>query len=81
MAVTYFVALPFIRTDEGAAPGKAEECPNATSAIRRAEGMSRMPEHAGAFAFKRSGDPDVGNFEGAAILKTFGEVPADLDEL
>ena len=81
MAVIYYVALPFLRTDEGAVPGKAEECPNETSAIRRAERMSRMPEHAGAFVFKRSGDPDVGNFEGATILKTFGEVPDNLDEL
>jgi hypothetical protein len=81
MAVTYYVALPFVRTDEGAAPGKAEECPNESSAIRRAEGMSRMAEHAGALAFKRSGDPNIGSFDGATILKTFGEVPDNLDEL
>ena len=81
MAVTYYVALPFVRTDDGVALGVAEECPNETAAIRRAEGMSRRPEHAGALAFKRSGDPDVGNFEGATILKTFGEVPDNLDEL
>jgi hypothetical protein len=81
MAVTYYVALPFIRTDEGAVPGQAEECPNETAAIRRAEGMSRNPEHAGAIAFKRTGDPSQGSFEPATILRTVGEVPDNLDEL
>lgn len=26
MAVTYYVALPFIRTKDGTAPGEAQEC-------------------------------------------------------
>jgi hypothetical protein len=26
MAVTYYVALPFIRTDDGTAPDEAQEC-------------------------------------------------------
>jgi hypothetical protein len=43
--------------------------------------MSRQPEHAGALAFKRSGDPNMGNFGDATLLKTFGEVPENLDEL
>ena len=29
----------------------------------------------------RSGDPNIGNFGDATILKTFGEVPQSLDEL
>jgi hypothetical protein len=33
---------------------------------------------AGAVAFSRRGDPDVGEFEDAVILKAFGEVPDDL---
>ena len=81
MPVTYYVALPFIRTDDGVAPGQAEEFQSEPSAIRRAEAMSRMPEHAGALAFKRSGDPNLGNFADATILKSFGEVPDNLDEL
>ena len=28
MAVTYYVALPFIRTEDGVAPGEAQEMPN-----------------------------------------------------
>ncbi len=81
MSVTYYVALPFIRTEEGVAPGQAQEMPNEGSAIRQAEAMSRNPEHAGALAFKRTGSPNVGQFGDATILKTFGEVPANLDEL
>jgi hypothetical protein len=62
MAVTYYVALPFIRTDDGTAPGEAQECQSEAAAIRRAEEMSRDPANAGAVAFKRAGDPNVGEF-------------------
>jgi hypothetical protein len=51
------------------------------AAIRRAETMSRDPENAGALAFKRSGDPNMGTFGDATVLKTFGQVPDNLDEL
>ncbi len=54
MAVTYYVALPFIRTEDGTAPGEAQECQSEGTAIRRAEGMSRDPANAGAVAFKRA---------------------------
>jgi hypothetical protein len=57
------------------------EMPSKPAAIRRAESMSRDPANAGALAFKRSGDPNMGNFGEATILKTFGEVPENLDEL
>lgn len=55
--------------------------PNEGAAVRRAEAMSRDTANAGALAFKRSGDPNIGSFADAKILKTFGEVPANLDEL
>jgi hypothetical protein len=81
MSVTYYVALPFMKTEDGVAPGEAQEMPNERAAIRRAEAMSREPAIAGALAFKRSGDPNMGNFGEATILQTFGEVPTNLDEL
>ena len=81
MAVTYYVALPLVRTEDGVAPGDRKEVPNERAAIRQAEAMSRDPANAGALAFKRSGDPNMGNFEEATILKSFGEVPNNLDEL
>ncbi len=81
MAVAYYVALPFIRTEDGTAPGEAQECQSEGTAIRRAEGMSRDPANAGAVAFKRAGDPNVGEFSDAVVLKKFGDVPEDLSEL
>ncbi len=43
--------------------------------------MSGKPEHVGALAFKRTDDPHLGNFAGATMLKTFGNVPENLDGL
>jgi hypothetical protein len=62
MAITYYVALPFIRTEDDTAPGEARECQSEAAAIRRDEGMSRDPAYAGAVAFKRAGDPNIGEF-------------------
>ena len=81
MAVTYYVALPFIRTEDGIAPGEAQECQSEAAAIRRAEGMSSDPGYAGAVAFKRAGDANVGEFSDAVVLKKFGDVPEDLGAL
>jgi hypothetical protein len=81
VAVTYYVALPFLRTEDGAVPGEAQECQSEGAAIRRAEAMSRDPANAGAVSFKRSGDPNVGEFSDAVVLKKFGDVPEDLSEL
>jgi len=81
MSVTYYVALPFVRTEDGMAAGQAQAMQNQSPAIRRAEAMSRDYSNAGALAFKRSGDPNVGNFSDAVVLKAFGDVPENLDEL
>jgi hypothetical protein len=81
MPVTYFVALPFVRTEEVIAAGQGQECPNERSAIRRAEAMSRDAANAGALAFKRTGDPNMGSYGDATILKAFGDIPENLDEL
>jgi hypothetical protein len=59
MAVTYYVALPFLRTEDGVAPGEAQEMPNEQAAIRRAGSMSRAPTNAGALAFRRIGDESL----------------------
>jgi len=74
----YYVALPFTRLAEGGlAPGQPIECPHASAAIRRAETIARDARNAGAVAFSRQGNPDVGEFDDAVILKAFGEVPED----
>jgi hypothetical protein len=59
----------------------AEGCQSEVQASMRAGAMSRGPANAGAIAFKRSGDPLMGDFSDAIIIKTFGEVPDKLDEL
>lgn len=45
MSLTYYVALPFLRTDDAIVPGQPQEVPNEHSAMRLAETMSRKPEH------------------------------------
>ena len=75
--VTYFVALPFAQTDDGElVAGDAVECPNAGRAAREAEWLSRL--NAGAVAFSRTGDPALGEFAEAKIIKQFGKLPPRL---
>jgi hypothetical protein len=79
--VTYYVAMPFLQDDNGSpVAGTAEECQSSTTALRRAEMLSRTPGHIGAIAFSRTGDPMMGEFGDAKLLRTFGHVP-DLSEL
>ena len=42
MSVTYYVALPFVRAEDGCAAGQALECQSAPEANRKAEMMSRV---------------------------------------
>ena len=73
MSVTYYVALPFVRTEEGdLAPGEAKECPSALSAEREAYRLS--VQYAGAVAFSRTGDPSTGEFSDAVVFRSYGEV-------
>jgi hypothetical protein len=76
--VTYFVALPFVATDDGIAAGEPTECFNPVAVVMRAEALSRREGHVGAVAFSRTGDPDTGEFGDAKVLKKFGDVPDDL---
>jgi hypothetical protein len=74
--VTYYVALPFLQ-DEAGSPvaGAAEECQTSSSALRRAEILSKAAGSVGAVAFSRTGDPLIGEFGEAQLLKKFGTVP------
>jgi hypothetical protein len=80
MSVTYYVALPFVETDDNVRPGEAQECQSEYSASFRAEAMSHDPANIGAVAFKRNGDPNVGEFSDAIIIRKFGIVPDDLTD-
>jgi hypothetical protein len=79
--VTYYIALPFIRAEDGTiAPGEAIECRNAGAAILRAKILSRVQGNVGAIV-SETGGPDVGKFEDAVALKRFGDVPSDMTML
>jgi hypothetical protein len=55
--------------------------PPTCAAILRAEILSRIQGNVGAIAFSRTGDPDVGKFEDAMVLKRFGDVPSGMTML
>jgi hypothetical protein len=76
--VIYYVALPFILVEGGLAPGEAVECPHGAAAIRRAHGMAFDRKNAGAVAFSRTGDLNLGEFEDAVILRTSARYPTIL---
>ena len=60
---------------------EAIECRDTGAAILRAEILSRIQGNVGAIAFSRTGDPKVGKFEDAVVLKRFGDVPNDMTML
>jgi len=79
--VIYYVALPFVASDDGLAPGEPVECVNPNAAVMRAEALSRKQGCVGALAFSRSGDPSTGDFSDAKVIRKFVDVPDDLSEL
>jgi len=68
VSVIYYVALPFVRTEDGSAPGQAMECQSESQALSRAGAMSRDLQMRG-LAFKRAAI-DAGDFSDAIILRT-----------
>jgi hypothetical protein len=80
--ITYYVAMPFLQDDDGSpVAGAAEECQTSTTALRRAESLARAAGSIGAVAFSRTGDPMMGEFGEAKLLRKFGSVPDDLSGL
>jgi hypothetical protein len=79
--VTYFVALPFVASDDGVAAGEPIECLNPVAVVMRAEALSRKERHVGAVAFSRTGDPATGDFSDAKVIRKFGDVPDDRSAL
>jgi len=76
--VTYYVVLPFLRNEDGdLLPGEPAEAPSAASARSRA--AAAVGKYAGAIAFSRSGDPQLGDFDDAVVLGRFGVTPDELE--
>jgi hypothetical protein len=74
--MTYYVALAFQRSEDGGdiVACDPKEARSAEQAIRLAASLAAKEGHCGAIAFSRTGDPALGDFEDALILKTVGEV-------
>lgn len=72
--VTYFVVQPFHRNLEtgGIFPGEARQAPSRYAAERAVETLTG--DAIGGIAFSRTGDPEIGEWGEAVILKTKGEV-------
>ena len=79
--VTYYVALPFVASDDNMAAGEPTECFNPIAVVIRAEVLSRKEGQVGAVAFSRTGDPATGDFSDAKMIRKFGDVPTDLSSL
>jgi hypothetical protein len=78
--MTYYVALAFRRSEEGGdiVACDPKEARGSDQAIRMAGSLAKMEGHCGAIAFSRTGDPALGDFDDAVILKTVGEVDIGL---
>ena len=79
--MTYYVALAFKRSDEDGGDIVAcdpKEARSSDQAIRMADSLAKTKGHCGAIAFSRTGDPALGDFEDAVILKTVGDVDVGL---
>ena len=77
--MTYYVALAFMRSEDGEIVAcEPKEARSSDQAIRMASTMAAEEGHCGAIAFSRTGDPALGDFEDAVILKTVGDVDAGL---
>jgi hypothetical protein len=79
-AMTYYVALAFRRSEDNGdiVTCDPKEARNADQAIRMATSLAAKEGHCGAIAFSRTGDPSLGDFEDAVILKTVGDVDVGL---
>lgn len=79
--ITYYVALAFTRSEEQEGDIVAcepREARSSDQAVRMARSLAAAEGHCGAIAFSRTGDPALGDFEDAMILKAVGEVDSGL---
>jgi hypothetical protein len=72
--ITSFVALPFDFDDGGIAAGEPIDCASPAAAIQHAQGLWRVFGHAGAVAFSRTTDFEIGKFNDKHLLRRFGQV-------
>jgi hypothetical protein len=73
--ITQFMVVPFDYSDSGIVAGEPIGCPSPAAAIERARGLWKTFGHAGAIAFSRTTDFEIGKFDAKRILQRFGQVP------
>ena len=77
-SVTYWAVLPFVRDEDGnLCSDEAVECQSPAAAGARARALAA--QKAGAVAFSRTGDPEIGEWADAVVLSRAGDTPADLE--
>jgi hypothetical protein len=74
--VTYYVAIGFELIDGELVAMDPAECQSSTQAISRARSLAASK--AGAVAFSRTGDPNIGEFADAVVLFSAGDVPDEI---
>ena len=80
MNVTYYVAMGF-ELDEAGELIAMDPMEAQTSSVAIARARSLAATKAGAVAFSRTGDPELGDFADALILFSAGDMPDDVVSL
>jgi hypothetical protein len=75
--LTDFIALPFDFVDGDIAAGEPTKFPNPAAAIQSAKGLWKIFGHAGAVAFSRTSDFEIGKFGHVHVPRRFGQVPVE----
>jgi hypothetical protein len=75
--ITHFVVVPFDYVGNDIVAGEPVRCPTPGDAIERAQGLWKTFGHAGAIAFTRTSDFEIGRFDDRHVLRRFGQVPSE----
>jgi hypothetical protein len=78
--ITYFVVVPFQESEDGVVAEQGIQCPSERSAMSQARNAVAKGA-IGAIAFKRSGDPGLGEYGEAVLICKEGELPDSVMEM
>lgn len=75
--IIQFMVVPFDYVGDDIVAGEPLRCPGPVDAIQRAQALWKTFGHAGAIAFSRTSDLEIGKFGDRHILRRFGQVPSE----
>ncbi|WMT77363.1 hypothetical protein [Bradyrhizobium sp. Ash2021] len=75
--ITQFMVVPCDYVDGEIVAGDPISCASPAEAIQRAQGLWKTFGHAGAVAFSRTSDFEIGMFNVRKVLRRFGHVPSE----